>query len=89
MTPSAAPSASTACWSRGVVSWVVSAVEMSAAISRSSMTRVVTWLPRPTASAAVRCAIRSASSLVEDGSLVPALTTTTVKVSVTCFPSSV
>ena len=80
MIPSAAASASIACRSRGVISWEVSAVVMSAAISRSSMTLVVTACPRLAASCATRCVTRSASSRVDDGSLVPALTTVTVKV---------
>ena len=75
MMPSASPRAVMACCSLGVISWETSAVEMSAAISRSSMTLTVTACPRPAASAVARSAVRSASSRVEDGSLVPALTT--------------
>src|ERR1700733_6693803 len=76
MIPSPPPRASIACCSRGVISWLVSAVVTSVASSRRSMTRVVTVAPRTSASAATRCAVRSASSLVEEGSEVPALTTT-------------
>src|ERR1700689_2644494 len=54
---------------------------MSLACSRRSMTRVCTACPRRSASSATRCAARSASSLVEDGSDVPALTTTRLNVS--------
>src|SRR5271156_3395948 len=75
MTPSAWPRTVIA-WRRfGVISWDTSAAEISAAISRSSMTLIVTVLPWLAARAAARCAARSASSLVEEGSLVPALTT--------------
>ena len=38
------------------------------------------------ASAAARCAVRSASILVDDGSDVPAVTTTRVNVSLIAFP---
>src|SRR5579859_3775931 len=86
MTPSAAPSASTACCSFGVTSWLVSAVVMSAASSRRSITRVRVATPRCPARATARCAARSASSLVEDGSDVPALTTTRLNVSLIVFP---
>ena len=75
MMPSASPRAVTACCSFGVISWETSAVEMSAEISRSSMTLTVTVFPCPAARAAARSAVRSASSLVEEGSPVPALTT--------------
>ena len=71
MMPSASRRTSTACWSFGVISWETSAVEMSAAISRSSMTPAVTAWPRRAARAVTRSAVRSASSLVADGSLVP------------------
>src|SRR5690348_15964963 len=83
--PSAAPSASTACVSFGVTSWLVSAVVMSVASSRKSITCVRTVAPRRSASAVTRCAVRSASSLVEDGSEVPALTTTRLNVSLIVF----
>ena len=76
MIPSASPSAVLACCSFGVTSWDTSAVEISAEISRSSMTRTATRCPRWAARAVTRSAVRSASSRVEDGSLVPALTTT-------------
>src|SRR5690349_25052247 len=85
MMPSAAPSASTACVSFGVTSWLVSAVVMSVASSRRSITCVRTVAPRCSASAVTRCAVRSASSLVEDGSDVPALTTTRLNVSLIVF----
>ena len=68
-----------ACCSLGVISWETSAVEMSAEISRSSMTLIVTAWPWREARAAARSAVRSARSLVEDGSLVPALTTASLK----------
>jgi len=85
MRPSAAASASTACCSFGVMSWLVSAVVMSVASSRRSITRVRTVAPRRSASAATRCAVLSASILVEDGSDVPALTTTRLNVSLIGF----
>ena len=78
MMPSASPSAVTACCSLGLTSWDTSAVEMSPEISRSSMALTVTAFPWPAASAAARSAVRSASSLVEEGSPVPALTTTSL-----------
>src|SRR6516225_5962129 len=78
MTPSAAPRAATAFCSFGVISCDTSAVEMSAAISRRSMTLTVTVFPCSAARAVARSAVRSASSLVADGSLVPALTTTSL-----------
>ena len=87
MTPSAAPSASTACCSLGVTSWLVSAVVMSVASSRRSITEAVTPAPRSAASAVTRCAVRSASIRVDDGSDVPAVTTTRVSVSLIAFPS--
>jgi hypothetical protein len=86
MIPSAAPRASTACCSLGVISWLVSAVVMSLASSRSSITRVRTAAPRLSAIAATRCAIRSASSLVDEGSEVPPLTTASSKVSLIVRP---
>ncbi len=58
-----------ACCSFGVISWDTSAAEMSAAISRSSMTLMVVLLPWRAARATARSAARSASSLVEEGSL--------------------
>ena len=67
-----------ACCSFGVTSWEVSAVEMSAESSRRSMTLTVTAFPRRAARAAARPAARSASSRVEEGSPVPALTTTSL-----------
>src|SRR5689334_9695442 len=85
MMPSAAPSASTAWVSLGVTSWLVSAVVMSVASSRRSITRVRTVAPRRSASAVTRCAVWSASSLVEDGSDVPALTTTRLNISLIVF----
>src|SRR5580693_836566 len=84
--PSAAPSASTACCSFDVMSWLVSAVVMSVASSRRSMTRVTAVAPRCCASALTRCAVLSASILVEDGSDVPPLTTTRLNVSLICLP---
>src|SRR5271165_3556739 len=54
---------------------------MSAEISRSSSTLTLTSCPWLAASAATRCAAWSASSRVDEGSLVPALTTTSLKVS--------
>ena len=77
-----------ACSSFGVISWDVSAEAMSAASSRSSMTLTVTVCSRRAASAATRLAIRSASSRVEEGSLVPALTTARVKVLMGAEPLS-
>ena len=74
--PSASARAVIACCSFGVTSWETSAVEMSAEISRSSITPTVTSWPRPAARAFTRSAVRSASSRVEEGSLVPALTRT-------------
>src|ERR1700729_2277657 len=85
MRPSAAASASTARCSFGVMSWLVSAVVMSVASSRRSITRVRTAAPRRSASAVTRCAVLSASILVEDGSDVPALTTTRLNVSLIVF----
>ena len=70
---------SIACCSFGVISWDTSAVEISAEISRSSMTLTVTVFPCPAASDTARSAVRSASSLVADGSPVPALTTASLK----------
>src|SRR3984957_5840907 len=85
MSPSAAPSASIACCSFGVMSWLVSAVVMSVASSRRSITRVRTAAPRRSASAVTRCAVLSPSILVEDGSDVPALTATRLNVSLIVF----
>ena len=70
MTLSASPRTVIACRSFGVISWETSAVEMSAAISRSSMTLTVTAWPCRAARAAARSAVRLASSRVEEGSLV-------------------
>ena len=81
MMPSAPARMPIAFPSFGVTSWEVSAVVMSAAISRSSSTLTVTSCPWLAASAATRCAAWSASSRVDEGSLVPALTTTRLKVS--------
>src|ERR1700691_4117369 len=61
--------------SLGVMSGVTSAVETSLASSRSSITDAVAVFPCLAASAATRSAVRSASILVDDGSLVPALIT--------------
>src|SRR5215469_799926 len=78
MIPSASTRAAIAVCNFGVISCDTRALATSAAISRSSTTVDVTFWPWHAANSHVRSAIRSASNLLEDGSLVPALMITSL-----------
>src|SRR5438270_1956754 len=87
MMPSASPRTVIASRRPGRISWDTSAVEMSVAISCSWTTLAVTVFWFLAASTTARSVIRSASNLVDEGSLVPAVTTTSLKFSATQPPT--